>query len=263
MPTRATAVGPRAAAAIAHPACPTPGPYWRHARPGGHTMYVDASTLLQLLALGCALAAAGSVRPWRMLQGGSGQALATPLLACATVLPWLWAWPTLGDLPIALQWSAAPLVVLLVGWPLAMPLFVLAGLSTLVSAGADWTQAVSLTFWSGLLPGTAALGLGHLVRKAFGTHPVAYLLGRAFLVPVVALMPTTMAFALLGDGVVGIDLQMHSIAALLLAVGEASWTCGVVTLLVAYRPQWLATWSDRLYLAPPVVAPARTHADHR
>lgn len=221
-------------------------------------MPIDAaSTALQLLALGCALAASIAVRPWRMLRGEAGQALVTPLLASATVLPWLWAWPALGALPIALQWSAGPLVVLLLGWPLAVPLFVLAGLSTLISADAHWAEAVSMAFWSGLLPATATLGLGSLVRRVFGTHPVAYLLGRSFLVPLVALIPSTLAAALL-EGGDGIGAQMHAIAALLLATGEASWTCALVTLLVVWRPQWLATWSDRLYLAAP--APGRPGA---
>jgi uncharacterized membrane protein len=44
---------------------------------------------------------------------------------------------------------------------------------------------------------------------------------------------------------------MQIVTALLLAVGEASWTCALATLLVACRPQWLATWSDALYLPHP------------
>lgn len=38
-------------------------------------------------------------------------------------------------------------------------------------------------------------------------------------------------------------------ARLLLSFGEAMLTCALVTLLVVWQPQWLATWSDRLYLA--------------
>jgi uncharacterized membrane protein len=33
-------------------------------------------------------------------------------------------------------------------------------------------------------------------------------------------------------------------------MAETTWTCGVISILVACRPQWLATWSDSLYLGP-------------
>jgi uncharacterized membrane protein len=36
--------------------------------------------------------------------------------------------------------------------------------------------------------------------------------------------------------------------AFLMAMGETSWTCAAAAILVACRPQWLATWSDKLYL---------------
>jgi uncharacterized membrane protein len=49
---------------------------------------------------------------------------------------------------------------------------------------------------------------------------------------------------------------MQIVTALLLAVGEASWTCALATLLVACRPQWLATWSDALYLPRPAASRA-------
>ena len=56
-----------------------------------------------------------------------------------------------------------------------------------------------------------------------------------------------------------INLRMllaSAVTALLLATGEASWTCALATLLVACRPQWLATWSDALYLPRPAASRA-------
>jgi uncharacterized membrane protein len=50
--------------------------------------------------------------------------------------------------------------------------------------------------------------------------------------------------------------ELQRIAIGLLAMGEASWTCAIVSLLVAYRPQWLATWSDAMYLGRPARARA-------
>jgi hypothetical protein len=217
----------------------------------------------EVLLLALAWAAALAVRPWRLLAPRDGEVpLATPLLACATLLPWLWAWPGLAALPLPMHWSGAPLVVLLLGWPLAVPVLTLAGLSTMFTTGASLAHALSLTVWSGLLPATLVLVLGHAVRRGLGHHPVSYMLGRAFFVPMLALVACGLAAAALEgppppDALAG----LARIAAGMLAMGEASWTCAVASLLVAWRPQWLATWSDSLYLGRP--ARHRATSPHR
>ena len=76
-----------------------------------------------------ALAVALLLRPWRQLASsrplvtqthGDLSALWTPLLATLVILPWLWALPTLHNMPLQLQWSGACLVTLTLGWPLAV-----------------------------------------------------------------------------------------------------------------------------------------------
>jgi uncharacterized membrane protein len=208
-------------------------------------------TTVAFVFVACALAASLAVRPWRMLRGdGSPPALATPLLATLVLLPWLWAWPIGANLPVPVQWSGAALAVLMLGWPLAIPLLVGAGLSTMVTAGASFGEAISSVAWLGVLPATAVLVLGHGVRRAFGMHPVAYLLGRAYAVPLVALFGCTLAFTAASGGFTGIDTATGVVAAFLMAMGEAAWTGAVAALLVAWRPRWLATWSDARYLRP-------------
>ena len=207
---------------------------------------------LETILLALAWAGVLLVRPWRLLRPHEGQVpLATPFLASLTVLPWLWSWPGLAALPFPLHWSGAPLVVLLVGWPLAVPIVTLAGASTILTAGASPAHALELTVWCGLLPATLTLLAGHGVRKAFGPNPVAYMLGRAFLVPMLALAACTWVGAAMGDALTGATRELQYVAIGLLAMGEASWSCAVVSLLVAYRPQWLATWSDPVYLRRP------------
>jgi uncharacterized membrane protein len=218
-------------------------------------------TTIEILLLAVAWAATLTVRPWRQLRRHDGHPppLATPFLACVTILPWLWSFPGLAALPLPLHWSGAPLVALLVGWPLTIPVVTLAGLSTMLTTGATLGHAITLTVWSGVLPATLVLLLGHGVRKAFGANPVAYMVGRAFLVPMVTLAACGFSAALLGDGLNGPTAQLQRIAIALLAMGEASWSCALVSLLVAYRPQWLATWSDPMYLRRP--ARQRVRAD--
>ena len=208
---------------------------------------MEAASALHALLLAMAWAAALLVRPWRLLRPHEGRVpLATPLLASLAVLPWLWAWPGLGALPLAIHWSGAPLLVLLVGWPLAVPVLTVAGLSTIFTVGASVGQALSLTVWAGLLPATLVLALGHAVRMALGPHPLAYMLGRAFFVPMLALAACGFVAAWLGHGLGGTHGELRRIAIALMAMGEASWSCAVVSLLVAWRPRWLATWSEPL-----------------
>jgi len=212
---------------------------------------MDGSTIAELFLLAFALAAALVVRPWRLLCPiASHQGLATPLLAMLTILPWLWAWPTSAAMPVPLQWSGAALAVLMLGWPLAVPVLVVAGLSTILTAGLSWTEALDMTVWSGVLPATMVLLLGQGVRTVFGTHPATYLLGRAFAVPLAALFVRTLGAVAAGQGFTAEDSEMQVVTAFLLALGESTWTCAVASILVAWRPQWLATWSDALYLGP-------------
>lgn len=223
------------------------------------TLRFALETTLLLLAW----LAAAAVQPWRLLRRYDGQLppLVTPFLACLTILPWLWSWPGLAALPLPLHWSGAPLVMLMLGWPLAVPVITVAGLSTMLTNDHTLVQALSLTVWSGVLPATLVLLLGHGVRKAFGAQPMAYMLGRAFLVPMLALAACGLVAAALTFGLTGPNAGIQRIALALLAMGEASWTCAVVSLLVAYRPQWLATWSDAMYLPRPT--PSRVRVPQR
>jgi len=208
-------------------------------------------TAVELLLLACALGAALVVRPWRLLAGPEdARPLVTPLLAALTVLPWLWSWPAGGVMPMQLQWSGAALAVLMLGWPLAVPVLTVAGISTMATAGASWPEALSTTVWLGVLPATAVLALGHAVRRVFGTDPAIYLLGRAFAVPLLALFACALAAALAAGKFTGDDDEVLVVTAFLMAMAETTWTCGVVSILVAWRPEWLATWSDALYLGP-------------
>ena len=214
---------------------------------------------IEAILLALAWAAVLLVRPWRLLRPHEGKvALATPLLASITVLAWLWSWPGLAALPFPLHWSGAPLAVLMLGWPLAVPVLTLAGASTMLTDDASLAAALQLTVWSGLLPATAMLLLGYAVRKALGPNPVAYMMGRAFAVPMLALAGCALLGASMGEALSGATGDLQRVAIALLAMGEASWTCAVASLLVAYRPQWLATWSDPLYLRRPArTRPAR------
>ena len=200
-----------------------------------------AQLALVLLALALALA----LRPWRLLAGGR---LLTPLLASLVVLPWLWALPSLHAMPLQLQWSGACLVLLMLGWPLAIPVLCLVAVIATMIAGAGWTEAVAMAAWVGVLPATIGLAIGAAVRRVLGTHPFVYVLGRAFAGSVLSLFAASALRQWSGETLPGVGPNLSLVAHWLTAWGDAFVTGMLASIFVAFRPQWLATWSDALSL---------------
>ena len=207
-----------------------------------------------------ALAVALWLRPWRLLRSapalpGQERALSpllTPLLATLVFLPWMWALPTLHAMPLQLQWSGACLVVLMLGWPLAIPVLVVVGvIACLVSPALGWTEALGAIAWQGVAPATLALILGALVRRFLGTHLFVYVLGRAFLGTVLCLFASGALSQWSGHQLPGVGDELSLVARWLMAWGDAFVTGMLTAIFVAFKPQWLATWSDPLYLGHP------------
>jgi len=212
-------------------------------------------TTLSLLALLLALAA----RPWRLLANrkplahenhGLPASLWTPLFATLVLLPWLWALPTLHRMPQPLQWSGACLVLLMLGWPLAVPALLAVGLfAALLAPEFLWTHAMHLAFWQGIVPASLAVPLGMLVRRLCGAHALVgvrlfvYVLGRGFLGTVLCVFGASVLAQWSGH------TEAHPLLVRwLLAWGDAVITGMLCAVFVAFKPEWLATWSDRLYL---------------
>lgn len=202
-------------------------------------------TSLELLALLIALGVALSVRPWRLLQR---TALLTPLLASLTFLPLMWALPRLHAMPLQLHLSGACLLVLLLGWPLAVPVLVAVALLSGLLAPAPWEVLIANAFWLGVLPATLALGVGALIRRYVGTQVFVYTLGRGFLTTVACTFAASVMAEWAGYGLPNTEADLVTIAHWLIAWGEGFATGLLSAIFVAFRPQWLATWSDDLYL---------------
>ena len=215
---------------------------------------------LEVCLIAVALAISLWLRPWRMLSrqalGNDGPSepspLVTPLLATLVVLPWLWALPTLHRMPLQLQWSGACLVVLMLGWPLAIPALVaVGGIAAVLSPSLDWADAVGTIAWQGVVPATLALALGAVIRRLIGTQPFVYVLGRAFLGTAVCLFLANVLGQWSGHSLPGVEGDLSLVARWLMAWGDAFVTGMLTAIFVAFKPEWLATWSDRLYLRKP------------
>ena len=185
------------------------------------------------------------MRPWRML---AATELLTPLLASLVLLPWLWALPSLHHMPLQLQWSGAPLVTLMLGWPLAVLTLMGVGILTHLISAMPIETAASLTVWQGLLPATFVLLLGAALRRWVSHHPFVYVLGRGFLGSVVCIFSASMLAQWTGHELPNISSGLSAIGFWLMAWGDAFITGMMCAIFVAFKPQWLATWSDSLYL---------------
>lgn len=215
---------------------------------------------IEACLIAVALAMSLWLRPWRMLSRqalekdglSEPSPLVTPLLATLVVLPWLWALPTLHRMPLQLQWSGACLVVLMLGWPLAIPALVaVGGIAAVLSPSLDWADAVGTIAWQGVVPATLALALGAVIRRLIGTQPFVYVLGRAFLGTAVCLFLANVLGQWSGHSLPGVEGDLSLVARWLMAWGDAFVTGMLTAIFVAFKPEWLATWSDRLYLRKP------------
>ena len=202
-------------------------------------MMLDALLTLPALALALAL------RPWRATGAGGPP---WPWLACCALLPLFWGADRLAASSIIQPLSGASLLVLLAGWPLAvLALLPVAGVMVAVG-GLPWDEALHRLVWLGLVPGTLAMLLGAGVRRWLPHHLFVYIMGRGFFTTWVAVAAAGALALGQVAGPVGTDDGDLLLARFLTASGEAFLTGMLVAIFVAFRPQWLATYSDRLYL---------------
>ena len=197
-----------------------------------------------LIAL-AALAVAVSLKPWRALPAGGPP---WPWLACAAVMPVAWGADRYADIAVAQPLSLACLLMLLAGWPLAVLAMLPVAVLTALAGGMDFAAGVERLVWIGLMPATIAMLLGAGVRRWLPKHLFVYILGRGFIVTALAGALAGGLAALLHPNPGGLGGGDLALARWLAAWGDA-WITGIlVAIFVAFRPHWLATYTDRLYL---------------
>lgn len=197
------------------------------------------------LAALAALAAALALRPWR---GLSAAGPPWPWLAWCTLLPLSWAVDRLGAMPAAPPLPGACLLVLMAGWPLAVLAFVPVALATAWLGDLSAAETLQRALWLGLAPATFALALGSAMRRLLPHHLFVYILGRGFIATAFANTAAGAAQALAQPLPPGLALEDLLLARGLAGWGDAILTGMIVSIFVAFRPEWLATYTDRLYL---------------
>ena len=199
--------------------------------------------------LASAVAVALFFRPWEVLRA---PALRAPWLAALVILPLLWAAQSRlpPDFPAAL--SGACLLVLMFGWPLAAVTLCAVAAAGAWLGGGDLLRATQLAAWNGIVPASVALAIGMATRRWLPKHLFVYILARAFIGTALATVLAAALRAWLGGDAAGAPAPPIFPAAWLIAWGEAFLTGALTAIFVAFRPQWLLTYSDARYLPPPV-----------
>ena len=218
-------------------------------------MFLEAA--LALLALSLSLLC----RPWRMLGSRPGPGgmqdpvlspLLTPLFASLVLLPWVWALPALHQMPLQLHWSGAPLVVLLIGWPLAVPVLLAVGAIAFALAPAlDVSEALGMVVWQGLVPATLAMLWGAAMRRWCWHNIFVFILLRGFFGTVLCLFVASLLGQWAGHVLPNINEDLSRMARWLMAWADGVTTGMLTAVFVVFRPRWVATWSDAIYLQPP------------
>lgn len=200
---------------------------------------------MELAVALAALAVALALRPWRAI-GRDGPPW--PWIAACALLPLVWGADRYVAMPVAQPLSGASLLLLMMGWPLTVIALVPVALATMWMAGLDAAEALSRAVWLGLAPATVALALGAAVRRWLPHHLFVYILGRGFFVSAAAGVAAGVLSAWLHPHTGGLAPADVALGRGLAAWGDAWITGMLVAIFVAFRPEWLATYTDRLYL---------------
>ncbi len=200
---------------------------------------------IELSLLMAAMVVALGLQPWRALPA-DGPPWAW--LAWWSIMPVLWGADSLSRVPLVQPLSGACLLALMAGWPLTMLALLPVAVVTCWLGGLPWEAGAARLLWLGVMPATLAFGLGLGIRRWLPNHLFVYILGRGFFAPAVAItLAGALALAVQGPPH-GISHEDTLLGRWLSAWGDAFLTGGLTAIFVAFRPHWLATYSDRLYL---------------
>jgi uncharacterized membrane protein len=128
---------------------------------------------------------------------------------------------------------------------------VLSGIT--LNGGAGWESFGLNALLMAGLPVLLAQGIYRFNQKRLSKNPFVYIFANGFFGSALTILGTGLAATLLlaAGGAYPLDklLEEYLPYFLLLGFSEA-WLAGmVVTILVVYRPQWIATFDDAIYLA--------------
>ncbi|MGE5623342.1 MAG: energy-coupling factor ABC transporter permease [Bacillota bacterium] len=202
--------------------------------------------LANLVALVILYHAARSA-PWQALNGpGAFSAWCAFIIA----LPLLWRFDVPGAGGVTLHLLGMPLFVLMFGPQLAVVGIGIAVAAYTALYDGLWANLGMNLLLLAVLPAYCGETVMRLTRKYFPHHIFVYLLGNGFF-GTMAMLATIGVLSLGANElwVVHAPIAADTIAyMLLLAWGESFLTGFLLTIFTVYRPEWVLTFDDEVYL---------------
>ena len=201
-----------------------------------------------VLAYAAIVAGAALRAPWRQLARPRRQHL---LLGCAVAVLLLWTLnASLGN-GVHYHFLGATLATLMLGWPLAVVSLSLALVGTAYFGESQWAALGINGLVAVGLPVLAAETLRRTLDRWLPHHFFIYVYGNGFFGAglIIGVAGATTAALLAAIGGDAAPLAQRCLLSLpFLMFGEAFLSGMMTTVLVVYRPEWMTTFDDRLYL---------------
>ncbi len=199
-----------------------------------------AAHLIWLAVLGAAVFAA----PWSRLRNDETSHVWLGAIVAVSLLWGIGA--QVQDLRFHLL--GATILTLMFDWPLALVALAAGAAAATVTAPAGWQTYSLHALVAGALPVASSRAVLRLAERFLPRHLFVYLFVGAFFSGGLAMLVSGSA-AMLLQTAAGVQVSDDALAMwLLLAFGEATLSGMILTLAVVYRPQWVATFDDSLYL---------------
>lgn len=206
------------------------------------------------LAMAAALA---GVLLWRAVRAAVWTSLAElgrmhAWLGAIVVLMVMWSLNASAKAGLNLHLLGAGAATLIFGRDLALAGIALVAAGTALNGDLEWSSLGLNVLVMGVLPVTISHGLRRIVERRLPANYFVYVFVQAFLGCGVGIMAVgavaSVLLALAGAFPSAELLEDYLPFFLLLAFSEA-WLSGMVmTLLVVYRPAWVASFDDQMYL---------------
>ncbi len=138
-------------------------------------------------------------------------------------------------------------------WPAAMLGVVIVYLGLALTGVIHWQDVVPQAVIWGFLPIAWITQVHRIIQKRFSHHLFIYVFATGFWGALSTLVVTTVAWAVWLEltGQVPHEKVLHEFLFVvpLLLFGEGFLNGALLTLMVVYRPQWVKSFSDKLYLS--------------
>jgi uncharacterized membrane protein len=204
-----------------------------------------ASAAMLLLILGRALLRA----PWGRLQEGQ---FVHVFLGSSVGLLLVWTLKAGVDPGLSFHLLGATLFTLMFGWELAVVALTLVTLGTTLNMGHGWSVVPVNVLVEGVVPAFATTLLLRASERRLPHNLFVYIFVNGFFGAGIAVLASSLVAAGLlaaTEAYTVSHLQSGYLAFVPLLMFSEAWLTGmIVSILVAYRPEWIQTFDDRQYL---------------